>query len=128
MKANPLIYPLIMSVCFVEAKGVRNSRQIHWLGESLQITEIDELNNTIQLNYFFTPEDAYFWDTTLGTHKLRGIPYTYEKSSSAEASLFLNQDFGIVTHQITFASFLEASSTWEDAVFYMELVVAGDMN
>ena len=82
------------------------------LGQKLRINEVGYTT----YDYFFTSEDAYFWDTTLGTPKLRGIPYTYEKNSSAEASLFLNQDFGIVTHQITFASFLEASSTWEDNV------------
>ena len=82
------------------------------LGQKLRINEVGYTT----YDYFFTSEDAYFWDTTLGTPKLRGIPYTYEKNSSAEASLFLNQDFGIVTHQITFASFLDASSTWEDNV------------
>ena len=82
------------------------------LGQKLRINEVGYTT----YDYFFTSEDAYFWDTTLGTPKLKGIPYTYEKNSSAEASLFLNQDFGIVAHQITFASFLEASSTWEDNV------------
>ena len=82
------------------------------LGQKLRINEVGHT----PFDYFFTSEDAYFWDTTLGTAKLIGIPYTYEKNSSAEASLFLNQDSGIVTHQITFASFLEASSTWEDNV------------
>ncbi|MEK9773848.1 MAG: hypothetical protein VW576_09825, partial [Opitutae bacterium] len=80
------------------------------LGQKLRINEVGYPT----YDYFFTSEDAYFWDTVLGTPKLRGIPYTYEKNSSTEASLSLHQDFGIVTHQIIFASSAEASSTWED--------------
>lgn len=87
-----------------------NYAPISLLGQKLRINEVGYTT----YDYFFTSENAYFWDTTLATPKLRGIPYTYEKNSSAEASLFLNQDFGIVTHQITFASLLEANSTWED--------------
>ena len=77
-----------------------NYAPISLLGQKLRINEVGYTT----YDYFFTSENAYFWDTTLATPKLRGIPYTYEKNSSAEASLFLNQDFGIVTHQITFAS------------------------
>ena len=80
------------------------------LGQKFRINEVGYTT----YDYFFNSEDAYFWDTELATPKLRAIPYTYEKNSSKEASLSLNQDFGIVTHQVTFASALEASSTWED--------------
>ena len=83
---------------------------ISLLGQKFRINEVGYTT----YDYFFNSEDAYFWDTELATPKLRAIPYTYEKNSSKEASLSLNQDFGIVTHQVTFASALEASSTWED--------------
>jgi hypothetical protein len=83
------------------------------IGQKLRIDELEEDYPIYE--YFFTSEDAYFWDTHRGFPLLIAIPYTYEKNSYTEAFLSLEKDFGmIVSHQIAFASFLEASSTWEE--------------
>jgi hypothetical protein len=78
------------------------------IGQKLTIQKDGILTN----DYYFTPEDAYFWD--LIAYELKNISYFYERNSSTEGILTLNLDSGDEKHQITFSSSFDASSSWEN--------------